>query len=119
MNYELMVITPPAGTEVINSLLEELKAVAVKVGGKVLKALSWGERAMAYPIQKHTSGVYLLLDLDLPKDKVGALSTTLNLREDVLRAMVVVKPSAPAVALKEPVPSAQPRETRKKTDIEL
>ena len=123
MNYELMIIVPPLSTQEATTRLEELKTLVTKVGGKVDTATSWGERTLAYRIEKHTSGVYFLFNLTLPKDKVAALSLALSLREDVLRSMIVVKPIAPVVALKEAVKAvATPvltTATKTTTDIEL
>ncbi len=119
-HYELMIIIPPTGTQEAATHLEELKSVIVKAGGKVDAATSCGERPLAYRIKKQKSGIYFLLTITLPKDKVVALSEALSLREDVIRSIIVVKPTAPMVALKEPAKMVAPAaETKKTTDIEL
>lgn len=87
-NYELMVIFTPVLSE------EDYKAVQKKFvdfvkdnGGELMHENPWGLRSLAYPIQKKTTGMYLVLEYKAPSDFNEKLKIQLNRDENVLRYM--------------------------------
>lgn len=88
-NYELMVIFTPVLSE------EDYKAAQKKFvdfvknnGGELLHENPWGLKSLAYPIQKKTTGMYLVLEYAAPSDFNEKLKIQLNRDENVLRYMV-------------------------------
>lgn len=75
------------------STAKEAKALAKKllepVKAKVLKEAAWGERQLAYPINKKASGWYLVLEIELSGDKVQDLHKNIKLEGRVLRHLLV------------------------------
>ena len=88
--YELMFIINP-------TILEEgREAVIAKVnnslagaGATVLKSEKWGERKLAYPIDKKKTGFYVLTTLEMDGTKLTEVESKLNITEEVMRYIVV------------------------------
>ena len=53
----------------------------------------WGQRNLAYPIEKYTEGYYLLYDLELDPTKISDIERNILYLDDVLRHLVVRKQS--------------------------
>jgi small subunit ribosomal protein S6 len=49
----------------------------------------WGNRRMAYAIQKDREGYYLIFKLEMPTDQTNIIQTSLRLRDHVRRVLVV------------------------------
>lgn len=88
-NYELMVIFTPILTE------EEYKAAQKKFtslieenGGTLVHQNSWGLRPLAYPIEKKTTGLYLVVEYSAPTDLNAKVEIQLNRDESVMRHMI-------------------------------
>ena len=60
-----------------------------KDGGSVDKVDIWGKRRLAYEINKHTEGIYAVVDLKAEPKSVLELDRQLNLNESVLRTKVL------------------------------
>jgi small subunit ribosomal protein S6 len=89
MNYELMVIFTPVLSEEDYKVAQKKFADIIKDnGGEVTHENPWGLRSLAYPIQKKTTGMYLVLEYTAPSDLNEKLKIQLNRDENVLRHMV-------------------------------
>lgn len=89
-NYELALVLPDAASKIKTKAATELIEKIVKVsGGSVLKVDEWGDRQLAYPIDKHTIGTYMIFSLKL--DSVGAVNMEAKLRheETVIRHLLI------------------------------
>jgi len=88
-NYEMMLIFTPVLTE------EEFKNAQNKFitfikenGGEIVHQNAWGLRSLAYPIQKKTTGFYVVVEYTAPTDMNAKLEIQLNRDETVMRHMV-------------------------------
>jgi small subunit ribosomal protein S6 len=89
-HYEVMVILDPTLEErTIQPSLDAFLSVVKKDGGTVEKVDVWGRRRMAYEINKHTEGIYAIVDLKANPAAVQELDRQLNLNESVLRTKVL------------------------------
>jgi small subunit ribosomal protein S6 len=89
-HYELMVILDPSLDErTVAPSLENFLKVIRNDGGSVEKVDVWGRRRLAYEIDKHAEGIYVVLDLNSEPDSVKELDRQLNLNETVLRTKVL------------------------------
>ncbi|MBW8685496.1 30S ribosomal protein S6 [Chitinophaga sp. B61] len=89
MNYELMVIFTPVLSEEDYKAAQKKFADLIKDnGGEVTHENPWGLRSLAYPIQKKTTGMYLVLEYSAPSDLNEKLKIQLNRDENVLRHMM-------------------------------
>ncbi len=53
-------VRPDLGEEELNTIQSKLEDVITKNEGEILKSEKWGERELAYEINKYTKGVYYL-----------------------------------------------------------
>jgi small subunit ribosomal protein S6 len=89
-HYEVMVILDPSLEErTISPSLEAFLAVVKKDGGTVDNVDIWGKRRLAYDIEKHSEGIYAVIDLKAAPASVLELDRQLNLNESVLRTKVL------------------------------
>jgi small subunit ribosomal protein S6 len=89
MNYELMVIfTPVLSEEDYKAAQKKFADIVKDNGGEVTHENPWGLRSLAYPIQKKTTGMYLVLEYTAPSDLNEKLKIQLNRDENVLRHMI-------------------------------
>jgi small subunit ribosomal protein S6 len=63
--------------------------VVKRDGGSVEKVDIWGRRRLAYEIDKHSEGIYAVIDLQAKPAAVQELDRQLNLNESVLRTKVL------------------------------
>jgi small subunit ribosomal protein S6 len=88
--YELIYITPPEATEELLNELHQLVAdVVEKFSAVIERTENWGRRRLAYEIQRHREGVYVLEVINGPADLVTELERRLRVNEHVIRHLVV------------------------------
>ena len=91
-NYELMaIIDPTISEEERNASISELTELFKKNEVKVEKEDVWGDKKMAYKINKSDRGFYILYDLDMDGKLIKVLSKTMNLNKNMWRYMFVKK----------------------------
>jgi small subunit ribosomal protein S6 len=90
--YEIMFIVFSALTEedrtaAITSVEETLKSE----GADNIVTEKWGERKLAYPIQKKETGFYVLTTFDIDGTKLFDVEKKLNINEKLMRYIIVKK----------------------------
>ncbi len=91
-NYEMMaIVNPTVSEEERNASIDELKALLEKNSVKIEKEDVWGDKKMAYKINKSDRGFYILYDLDMDGKLISSLSKTINLNTNIWRYMFVKK----------------------------
>ena len=89
-HYELMVILDPDLEErTVSPSLDQFLNVIRQGGGSVEKVDIWGRRRLSYEIEKHSEGIYAVVDLRAEPASVRELDRQLNLNESVLRTKVI------------------------------
>jgi small subunit ribosomal protein S6 len=96
-HYEVMIILDPTLDErtVVPSLDTFLNVIRTS-GGNVEKLDVWGKRRLSFEINKHTEGIYAVLDVNADPDAVKELDRQLSLQESVLRTKVLRRDPAGA-----------------------
>ena len=88
--YELMyVISPDVGEDGVVALNAQLDEVVRDLGGRVEKTENWGRRLLAYEVNNHRDGTYVVSLVEGPGTIVGELDRKLRLLDSVLRHLVV------------------------------
>jgi len=88
--YELIYITPPETTEeALAELHQQVAAVAERFGATIEKTENWGRRRLAYEIQRHREGVYVLEVINGPAAMTAELDRRLRVFDNVIRHMIV------------------------------
>jgi small subunit ribosomal protein S6 len=89
-HYEVMIILDPSLDErTVAPSLENYLNVIRTSGGTVEKVDVWGKRRLAYEIDKHSEGIYALLDVNSEPSAVQEMDRQLSLTESVLRTKVL------------------------------
>ena len=90
-HYEMVVIiTPDVADDDVEDAIERLiKRPVEGEGGTLDEVDSWGRKKLAYPIQKHMEGNYVLTRLQLDPEKTTDLERSLQISEEVLRYLLI------------------------------
>jgi len=90
-NYELMcIIQPDLDETAMNGVLDKVKGWITEAGGSIDKAEVWGRRRMAYSINKHREGHYVLLNVTMNPAATSDLERNLRYQESIMRHMLSV-----------------------------
>ena len=96
-HYEVMVILDPTLDErTVQPSLDTFLNVIRTSGGNVEKVDVWGKRRLSFEINKHSEGIYAVLDVNADPDAVKELDRQLSLQESVLRTKVLRRDPAGA-----------------------
>ena len=89
--YELVVIVSPevAEDEMPDAVDRLIRQPVESEGGEVQETDHWGRRKLAYPIQRHQEGNYVLTQLNMDPQKTGELERSLQISEEVLRHLLI------------------------------
>ncbi|MDP1548467.1 MAG: 30S ribosomal protein S6 [Anaerolineales bacterium] len=89
--YELVcIIQPDLDETAFNGVLDKVKGWISESGGSVDKAEVWGRRKMAYIINKHREGQYVLLNMTMDPAATSELERNLRFQETIMRHMLSV-----------------------------
>ncbi|MGL4687164.1 MAG: 30S ribosomal protein S6 [Fusobacteriaceae bacterium] len=88
--YEIMyIINPTILEEGREALIEKVAAILTKNGATILKNEKWGERKLAYPIDKKKTGFYVLTTFEIDGTNLISVEGTLNITEGLMRYIIV------------------------------
>ncbi|RAL57975.1 30S ribosomal protein S6 [Candidatus Gracilibacteria bacterium GN02-872] len=86
--YELMLILNSSiSEEDRNHSLEELRNLLTKNEVKIEKEDIWGDKKLAYKINKSDRGFYVLFSLEMNGKLIKELSKSINLNKAIIRYM--------------------------------
>jgi small subunit ribosomal protein S6 len=89
--YELMcIIQPDLDETAFNGVLDKVKGWISESGGTIDKAEVWGRRKLAYLIEKHREGQYVLLNVTMEPKATFELERNLRYQEPIIRHMLSV-----------------------------
>jgi small subunit ribosomal protein S6 len=89
-DYELVVIlNPEIGDDALPDSLLRVEQAITSRGGEVVESNNWGRRRLAYPIQRHFEGSYIVSQIKLDPTLVPELEGTFRISEDVIRHMII------------------------------
>lgn len=95
--YDLVLLLDPQSEEAVRTKLIADASSAIEAQGELLRHDNWGERALAYPIDRKASAEYHLLQFHIATTELlSSLDRTMRLNDDVLRFRIVKL--APGVA---------------------
>lgn len=88
-NYEAMLIfTPVLTEEEFKNAQNKFIGIITENGGEIIHQNPWGLRSLAYPIEKKTTGFYVVLEYTAPSDLNAKLEIQLNRDETVMRHLI-------------------------------
>ncbi|HPC35810.1 MAG TPA: 30S ribosomal protein S6 [Candidatus Marinimicrobia bacterium] len=89
--YEnLFIVNPNIEQEKFTQLIQTVKAEIERLSGNILNLEDWGKRRLAYPIQKHRYGSYVLVQFETENvELVKELESWFRLNQGILAFMTV------------------------------
>jgi len=92
--YELMyIVRPTVPEDEYNAVTERVDTIVGNLGGEVGEKVPWGKRRLAYAIQDHEDGYYMVEKIKLAPGQTRELEEQLRISDDVIRH-ILVTPSA-------------------------
>lgn len=89
--YEtIYILRPNVDPAAAEKVAERIAEVMERLGGKLTKVDNWGKRKLAYPIAKHTRGIFIYLRYVAFSDLVAELERNLRLLDDCIRYQTIV-----------------------------
>ncbi|MFD1720514.1 30S ribosomal protein S6 [Amnibacterium endophyticum] len=85
----MVILDPSIDERTVAPSLDRFLGVIRNDGGSVDKVDIWGRRRLAYEIQKHTEGIYAVVNLTATSASTQELNRQLGLSEAVLRTKVL------------------------------
>ena len=88
--YELVyVVSPETDEDGVAGLHTQIAEIVDRLGGRIDKTDNWGRRQLAYEIERHREGTYVLELISGPGDIVSEIDRRLRVSDNVLRHLVV------------------------------
>lgn len=88
-NYELLfVLNPSLNEEQRAEMIEKIKSI-IEAGGKVENVDEWGEKKLAYPIEKNVTGYYVVVTFQAEKDLPKELDRRIRISDNIMRHIIV------------------------------
>ncbi|WKZ29776.1 MAG: 30S ribosomal protein S6 [Candidatus Dojkabacteria bacterium] len=91
-SYEMVVVFKPfLPDKVRNEADDRVGAIVGESGGKVSSKDIWGKRYLAYPIQSHVEGYYIMYQFETLGEGVEYVKKHMNRHQEVLRYLIIKK----------------------------
>ena len=92
-DYEIVYIfRSDFSSDEIEAKLERYHSIITEGGmGEVTAVVMWGKRHLTYPIEKQTSGYYVIAQFTARPNPLTELERVLKLEDDLLRYLVVLR----------------------------
>jgi small subunit ribosomal protein S6 len=88
--YETLFIQHPELPEAqLRETNDRVRRLIESMSGQVLEFQEWGMRDLAYPIRKHSRGVYALVKYEARPEVLKELERTMRISDEVLRFVSV------------------------------
>lgn len=85
----MYIINPNVLEEGREALIFKVTELLTVNGANILKTDKWGERKLAYLIDKKKTGFYVLTTFEIDGTKLAEVESKLNITEDVMRYIIV------------------------------
>ena len=88
--YEnLFIVKPDATEEEIDHLVDQMSKSVTGTGGTIDKVDKWGKRRLAYRIDKHREGTYILIQFTAEPATVKEFERRLRVQDSVMKFLTV------------------------------
>ncbi|RDC61550.1 30S ribosomal protein S6 [Adhaeribacter pallidiroseus] len=90
-NYEtVFILTPLLNEAQVQETIEKFRQVLKENSAEIIHEENWGLRKLAYPIQKKSTGFYILMEFRGPAEIVDQLEVAYRRDEKVVRFLTTV-----------------------------
>jgi small subunit ribosomal protein S6 len=84
-------MNPEIPEEDVPAAIERVSGAVTSRGGEIEEVQPWGRRRLAYPIDRHIEGNYVLSNIKLDPERTHELESGFMISEDILRHLLVRK----------------------------
>jgi small subunit ribosomal protein S6 len=89
-NYEIMfIVNPNTPEEEIDKINAQIETIVTSGGGKIEKIEKMGKRRLAYEVEKHREGYYVLFVMNANGDIVRECERRLRVMDAVMKYLTV------------------------------
>ena len=89
-NYEIMfIVNPNAAEEEIDKINSQVETIVTSGGGQILKVEKMGKRRLAYEVDKHREGHYVLFAIGANGDIIKEVERRLRVMDAVIKYITV------------------------------
>ena len=89
--YELTILFHPDLEMNLEPALKKLEKLVSDSGGKITKTTEDGKKRLSYKIEGNEYAIYYFFDVELPADAPKKISDALNINDEVIRYLLVIK----------------------------
>lgn len=91
-NYEaLYIVSGALNDSEVKTIADRFKGAVEAQGGQVAKAEKWERRKLAYEINGHKDGNYVIMHFEAESKVPAELSRQMRISDDVIRHRIYVK----------------------------
>jgi small subunit ribosomal protein S6 len=87
--YEVVFIVDPTADEEVSRLTEAFSQIVTDQGGVIVKAEPMGKRQLAYEIDHHKDGTFVLLEIEGSGREIAELERRMRVNDRILRYLTV------------------------------
>lgn len=88
--YEaLYIITPEMEEDGIQTVANAVEELVTSNEGSIVRSEIWGKRKLAYEVNNHSEGVYVLMRFQADPEFIGRLENYFRLADPIIRYLVV------------------------------
>ena len=88
--YELVYVVSPDVTEDgVAELHSRIEEIVTQLSGSIENTDNWGRRRLAYEINRHREGIYVLQLINGPGEMVAELDRRLRVMDQLLRHLIL------------------------------
>lgn len=80
---------PELNDDQARELMERVNQLVASFRGEVLEHQIWDRRQLAYPIEKKTEGLYILMRMRLPAQSLNEFREAIKGLPEVMRQMII------------------------------
>lgn len=88
-HYEIVILVHPDRVDQVDAMLERYVSMIEKGSGKIYRNENWGRQSLAYPIEKLTKAIYLLLNVECNSDVLHELQKLFRFSDSVMRFLII------------------------------
>ena len=89
-DYELaFIVRPNIDENGVTAVVDKVSQFVKSASGEVASVDVWGRRTLAYPINNHREGIYVLFQAKISPAALTELERNLKLSEEIIRYLLV------------------------------
>lgn len=85
-----IIINPELSEDEKTATVDKIKTL-INNEGKVTNEDVWGLRKLAYPIQKHNEGYYVLFEFEATPEYIDEINRVYNITDEIIKHIIVKK----------------------------